>query len=120
MNPFKICPKCTHTWKTKDDLLQDPSVCLVGFQADFRETEPGHYLFNHILAGNTCNTTMAVKVDDFLPLYNGPMFEEIKFGSLCAKTIAEVSRTWACARSNVKTPLPVKSWRTFFGAKDNK
>jgi hypothetical protein len=81
MNPFKICPKCTHIWKVKDDFLQDPTVCLVGFQADFKGTEPGQYLFNHIPAGNTCNTTMAVKVDDFLSLYSGPMFEEIKFGS---------------------------------------
>ena len=81
MNLFKICPKCTHTWKAKDDFLQDPTICLLGFQADFTGAKPGYYLFNHILAGNTCNTTMAVKVDDFLSLYEGPMFEEIKFGS---------------------------------------
>jgi len=81
MNPFKICPNCTHIWNAKDDFLQDPFVCLVGFQANFNETEPGLYLFNHIPAGNTCNTTMAVEMDDFLLLYNGPMFEEIKFGS---------------------------------------
>jgi hypothetical protein len=81
MNPFKTCPKCTHTWKAKDDFLQDPAVCLVGFQAYFKDTKPGYYLFNHIPTDNTCNTTMAVKVDDFLSLYSGPMFEEIKFDS---------------------------------------
>jgi hypothetical protein len=81
INPFKICSKCSHTWKTKDDSLQDPAVCLVGFQASSKNTKPGFYLFNHILTDNTCNTTMAVQVNDFLSLYNGPMFEEIKFGS---------------------------------------
>jgi hypothetical protein len=64
MNPFKICPKCTHTWKAKDDFLQDKAVCLVGFQAYFKDTKPGYYLFNHIPT-----------------LYSGPMFEEIKFGN---------------------------------------
>lgn len=82
MNPFKICPKCAYTWKTRDDFLEDPFVCLVGFQMNFKETESGHYLFNHILQSNCCDTTLAVKVDAFLSLYKGPMFMEVKFGSL--------------------------------------
>ncbi len=81
MNPFKICPKCSYTWKARDDFLADPCLCLVGFQADFKETEFGHYLFNHILADDRCNTTLAVEVDDFLSLYKGHMFAEVKFGS---------------------------------------
>ena len=47
MDPFKICPKCAYTWKVRDDFLEDLSICLVGFQASFKETESGHYLFNH-------------------------------------------------------------------------
>jgi len=81
MNPFKICPKCTYAWKTRDHFLEDPFVCLVGLQINFKETESGHYLFNHILESNRCNTTLAVKVEPFLSLYNGPMFREIKFGT---------------------------------------
>lgn len=82
MNPFKICPECAYTWKTRDDFLEDPFVCLVGFQINFKETESGHYLFNHILEGNRCDTTLAVGVEPFLSLHKGPMFNEIKFGSL--------------------------------------
>jgi hypothetical protein len=64
--------------------LGDPSLCLVGFQANSKETESGYYLFNHILAGNQCDTTLAVEVEAFLSLHKGTMFTDIKFGSpLC-------------------------------------
>ena len=81
MDPFKICPKCAYTWNVRDDFLEDPSICLVGFQASFKETEPGHYLFNHILEGKHCGTTLAVEVEAFLSLHKGTMFTEIKFES---------------------------------------
>ncbi len=81
MNPFKICPKCAYTWKARDDFLEDASVCLVGFQASFKQTETGLYLFNHILRGGHCNTTLGLKVDAFLSLYRGSMFPEIQFES---------------------------------------
>ncbi len=61
--------------------MQDPSVCLVGFQASFIETKTGIYLFNHILGDNQCNTTLGVKVDAFLSLYKGSMFPEIQVES---------------------------------------
>jgi len=38
-------------------------------------------LFNHILEGNRCDTTLAVKVEDFFSLYKGPMFMEGRFES---------------------------------------
>jgi len=81
MNPFKICPKCAYTWKTRDEFLEDPFVCLVGFQFNFKETESGYFLFNHILEDDRCDTTMMVAVEPFLSLNKGPMFNEIKFGS---------------------------------------
>ena len=81
MNPFKSCSKCGYTWKVRDDFLGDPSICLVGFQASFKETESGYYLFNHILEGDQCNTTLAVEVEDFLSLHKGIMFTDIKFES---------------------------------------
>jgi len=81
MNPFKSCSKCGYTWKVRDDFLGDPSICLVGFQASFKETESGYYLFNHILEGDQCNTTLAVEVEAFLSLHKGTMFTDIKFES---------------------------------------
>ena len=81
MDPFKICPQCAYTWNVRDDFLEDPSICLVGFQASFKETESGHYLFNHILEGKHCGTTLAVEVEAFLSLHEGTMFTEIKFES---------------------------------------
>ncbi|MDH3575225.1 MAG: hypothetical protein C0611_05040 [Desulfobacteraceae bacterium] len=81
MNPFKICSKCGYTWKVRDDFLGDLSICLVGFQASAKETECGYYLFNHILEGNQCNTTLAMEVEAFLSLHKGSMFTDIKFKS---------------------------------------
>jgi hypothetical protein len=81
MDPFKICPKCSHTWNTRDDFLKDLSICLIGFQASFKETESGHYLLNHNSGGNHCGTTIAVEVEAFLSLHKGTMFTEIKFES---------------------------------------
>ena len=81
MKPFKVCPNCTYTWKSRDDFLQDPFVCLVGFQFNFNEKESGYYLFNHVLDGDHCNSTLAMKVEAFLSMYKGPIFTEVKFGS---------------------------------------
>lgn len=53
MDPFKICPKCSHTWNTRDDFLKDLSICLIGFQASFKETESGHYLLNYNSGGQS-------------------------------------------------------------------
>ena len=81
MDPFKTCSKCSHTWQGRDEFLKDPDVCLVGFQASFIEREPGYYLFNHILDGDRCNTTLMVKVEPFLTLHQGTLFPDIKFGT---------------------------------------
>jgi len=61
--------------------MVDLSICLVGFQASFKETEAGFYLFNHILEGNQCNTTLALEVEAFSSLHKGTMFADIKFES---------------------------------------
>ena len=79
MNHFKTCSKCSYAWRGRDEFLEDPSICLVGFQASFIENESGYYLFNHILDEGHCNTTLMVKVEDFLSLHTGTMFPDIKF-----------------------------------------
>ena len=97
MKPFKICPKCSYTWKSRNDFLGDPSVCLVGFQANFKETEAGHYLFNHNSGGNHCSTTLAVGVEAFLSLHKGTMFTDIKFESpMCEEHCSRVEDLSQC------------------------
>jgi len=81
MNPFKICTKCEYTWRDIEDFLKDPAICLVGFQANLDETEPGLYLFNHTSVENTCDTTLSVDVETFFSLYKGTMFKDLKFKS---------------------------------------
>jgi hypothetical protein len=81
MNPFKICTKCEFTWRDIDDFLKDPAICLVGFQANIEETEPGLYLFNHIPVENPCGTTFSMDVETFFSLYKGTMFKDLKFKS---------------------------------------
>jgi hypothetical protein len=97
MNSFKICSKCSYTWRIRDDFLGDPSICLVGFQASFIESESGYYLFNHILDGNQCNTTIVVEVEDFLSLHKGTMFTDINFESpLCEAHCTHVEDLSQC------------------------
>jgi hypothetical protein len=91
MNPFKICPKCTHTWKAKDDFLQDKAVCLVGFQAYFKDTKPGYYLFNHI-------PTWQSKWMIFCRCIVDPCLKKSNLETPHAKIIAEMSRIWIYAR----------------------
>jgi hypothetical protein len=74
--PFKICPKCGIQWSTREKLLEDPELALVGYQANFRAIEAGILLFNH-----TCRTTLALPASDFQDLYNGPVFVERATGS---------------------------------------
>ena len=77
--------------------MGDPFICLVGFQASFKETESGYYLFNHILEGNHCNTTLAVEVEAFLSLHKGTMFKDVKFESpLCEAHCTRVEDLSQC------------------------
>ncbi len=98
MNHFKTCSKCSHTWTVRDDFLEDPSICLVGFQASFVESESGYYLFNHILDEDECNTTLMVNVEAFLSLHKGSMFTDNKMESpLCEGHCAHVENLSQCS-----------------------
>lgn len=76
MKAFKICPNCGHLWVERDAFINDPEVSIVGYQVHFEDLKAGFFLFNH-----SCNTTFALKVEDFQDLYAGPVFEERKTGS---------------------------------------
>ena len=81
MKAFKVCPKCEHEWKTRDDFLNDASIRLIGFQASYDPSDRGFYLFNHLSQNEGCNTSLAVNVENFVSLYNGPMYEDVRAGS---------------------------------------
>lgn len=69
---FKTCPMCRHKWCSRDQLLEDPQVVLVGYQASFKKLTEGFFLFNH-----ACNNaTFAVLASQFIDLYHGPVFKK--------------------------------------------
>lgn len=72
---FKSCPNCGAEWSTRDQWLRDPSIKLIGYQVNFKRLTAGILMFNH-----SCRTTLAIKVEVFQDLYEGPMFEQCAAG----------------------------------------
>ncbi len=68
---FKTCPKCHENWYSRDAFLRDPTIDLIGYQANFSVLELGLILFNH-----GCGTTLAVHAQEFTDLHDGPVFAE--------------------------------------------
>lgn len=66
---YKHCPNCGYEWPSREDLLGDPEVILVGYQVNVARLEAGIILFNH-----ACKGTLAVHAIDFKDLYDGPIF----------------------------------------------
>ena len=73
---FKVCTFCGAPWATREEFIKDPELELVGYQSNFNNLEAGLFLFNH-----SCGTTIAIPVEKFTDLYNGPIFSEAKTGS---------------------------------------
>ena len=71
--PFKTCPHCHSRWMCRDDMLSDPSIELIGYQANTGDLRAGYFLFNHDT--DECETSLAVKAKEFIDLYTGPVFE---------------------------------------------
>lgn len=74
---FKSCPKCGSVWQKREDFLADPETEIIGYQVNFKDLKTGLFLFNHL----TCQTTLSLKAEYFLDLYNGPVFRERKTGT---------------------------------------
>jgi hypothetical protein len=74
---FKKCPCCAYTWATRADFLEDPAIEIIGYQVNFVHPEQGFFLSNHL----TCKTTMAISTDNFLDLYDGPIFSARLIGT---------------------------------------
>lgn len=77
---FKKCTKCQQLWTTRDNFISSLDIRLIGYQANFDQPRDGLFLFAH--ASENCGTTLAVRVDKFVDLYNGPIYTESRTGLL--------------------------------------
>ena len=69
---FKQCTTCFHGWSDRDSFLSDPAIKVIGYQVNYIELEKGLFLFNHEIP--KCGNTMAIEVNAFSDLYDGPIF----------------------------------------------
>jgi hypothetical protein len=67
---FKVCTNCGEVWETRGSFMRDAGLSLIGYQVDFRQLTAGLFLFNH-----ACHSTIAVRVEEFVDLYRGEVFQ---------------------------------------------
>lgn len=85
MKTYKQCPCCQNYWLTREELLQDASVELIGYQANFIYLELGFFLFNHL----DCESTIAIPANRFRDLYDGPVFAQRLYGTEFCQGLCE-------------------------------
>ncbi len=73
---FKTCPLCGCVWSSRSNFLADPGIEIIGYQVCFTALTAGFFLFNHSCAG-----TLAILVEEFEDLYDGPVYAERKTGT---------------------------------------
>ena len=73
---FKKCPMCGMSWKNRERFLQDESLRINGYQANFESLESGLLYFTHHVEG--CHSTMACQVREFIDLNTGVRYCERK------------------------------------------
>ena len=76
---FKRCSLCGHSWPSRERLLADPAIELIGYQPDFEELGHGTLLFNHNAAG--CETTMEIEIGEFFDLAPDARHEQRRDGT---------------------------------------
>ena len=69
---------CRKVWKSRDAFLDDDSLLLEGYGADFEILEKGLFYFTHSVQG--CFSTMALEAGDFFDLYTGERYPDSKMG----------------------------------------
>lgn len=74
---YKRCTTCGTAWADRDSFLSDSHVEFLGYQPMFEGRHLGYFLFNHVM---DCTTTLAVSVDDFRDLYDGPVWQKCNYG----------------------------------------
>ena len=67
---------CGFVWPEKASFLNDPTLQIIGYQANFDELMAGLFLFQH-----NCGTSLAIKAEAFEDLYDGPIFTERMSGT---------------------------------------
>ena len=73
---FKTCTNCRRDWQTREELLADRDVTVLGYQAHFDALELGLFLF---LDGR-CKRPFTIPAGKFTDLYEGPVFEGRRTG----------------------------------------
>ena len=68
---FRSCSKCGDVWETREVFLTDENLRIIGYQPHFQELKLGLFLFNL-----RCGTTLSLRAEDFLDLYEGTVFTE--------------------------------------------
>ena len=76
-NYFKKCSSCDFIWSSREEFLEDPKIEGIGYQSFDQQLELGRFLFNHLV----CETTLALKVKNFLDFYEGPKHSQKLVGS---------------------------------------
>jgi hypothetical protein len=74
---YKKCD-CGKKWKTRDSLLRDKSVKIIGYQPDFVNNKYNHFLFRHRVKG--CGMFFGVRATDFSDLREKECPNELCFG----------------------------------------
>ncbi|MDX1776054.1 MAG: hypothetical protein R3297_05700 [Desulfobulbales bacterium] len=89
---FKECSLCRHSWQKREHFLTDPDIEIVGYQVCFDGAKDGLFLFNHL-----CETTLALKVQEFEDLHTGPKYEAVLTGTEeCPGLCLHVDQLDAC------------------------
>lgn len=114
ISDFKTCNSCQKSWPSREALLSDPEIELIGYQGSLAGPEEGFYLMNHTRAG--CLSTLAIKVVEFSDLYDGPLLEKHRQGaepcrSHCFYKDNLTDRPEACECRYVRTIMQrLSSW----------
>ncbi len=66
---FKTCPCCRTIWRSRNELLADGRVRLLGFQPVERDHTAGIFLFHH----EDCGTTLALNLRSLKSLSRRPL-----------------------------------------------
>lgn len=74
---YRTC-RCGHTWKTREDFLNDRNLKIVGYQPDFVNHRYNHFLFNHLEKG--CGQFFGVRASDFSDLREKGCTAELRTG----------------------------------------
>jgi len=70
---------CDVDWDSRNDFVDSPDIKIIGYQACFDDPHEGLFLFNHIV--KDCGSTLALPVDQFLDMYTGPIYLELRKGA---------------------------------------